>query len=145
MKKGYKLLILAITITYLQSCLFFDNQEQSYPNITKSQIKYLEVYGKIEKTISDEESIGRLVKIFADSSNYYPHENVEINKLKRELTANIIYDADTLSLWVYPTEIDNKYEIGFLDPYNPKEPNKFRKFNRFYMNEKFIEFIKNNK
>lgn len=126
----------------LNSCILSE-EEQVYPKIEFNSINTILIYGDIEKRIIDENKINSLKDIFKDSSNYFFNEKITFQQNKSEsFWVDLISKKDTFSFKVYRTANKNKIEIGYLDKIDHNDSKQSRKFNRFYLNSKLLEVLK---
>lgn len=134
--------IFLLLFIILNSCILSE-EEQVYPKIEFNSINTILIYGDIEKRIIDENKINSLKDIFKDSSNYFFNEKITFQQNKSEsFWVDLISKKDTFSFKVYRTANKNKIEIGYLDKIDHNDSKQSRKFNRFYLNSKLLEVLK---
>lgn len=77
-----------------------------------------------------------------DSTNYFKKEFLNKESgIKAIYNLKFISELDTLTMSIYPSESKNKIVMAFLDPYDSSEPLKFRRYNRFYVNDRIVDSI----
>ena len=145
--KKYIILIL-ILFSLLYSCANFRNENEEKQVLPDFDfIKIDEIIVEFQDSnkkhmILDTNRIKTIQKFFLDSSNYVSDRKIKFDGEKSNLSFKVINNKDTLTLDVYPTRYDGIIELGFLDKFDPKDKWKFRKFNRFYMDDKLLIFLK---
>lgn len=147
MKKSL-LVLMFLTTLFLSSCIDLKSLEtkQVYPSNDLSKVKKLKIYrydSRDSKPVTDSLKINWYANFFKDSSNYYKKESIDKEKGgKATHRISFISEQDTLVLSIYPAQSPNKIVAGFLDPYDPNDPWKFRRFNQFYINDQILDSLK---
>ncbi|NAS12907.1 hypothetical protein [Poritiphilus flavus] len=137
--------IFSLTAFFISSCIRFKEKEQVFPDIPYDEVHEIRVYEDGEKIIQNKEDVAIILNAFRDSANFFYGELVKRQVNERELTLDLVAIGDTLTLEVYSTEQSQKLEIGFLDAYDINQPDKFRRYNRFYINKNVLNLIRNNR
>lgn len=142
-----RIIIALFICVFFQSCItLIDNgQKQIYPEFDYMDIEKVIIKAddsKFENLIADEHQINKIQKILLDSLNYFPDKELKFDGLKSKYSIKLIALKDTLDLSVYPTTDNGIVEMGFFDDYDANNEKKFRKFNRFYMNDKLLKELR---
>lgn len=143
-----QLFILLLITLFFCSCLDLKSLEtkQVYPSSNLSRFEKLEMHNyaiKESKSVTDSSRIKWYSDFFKDSTNY--HRKKSIDNEKGEKTTygiTFISKEDTLDLAIYPAKSANKVVAAFFDPYDPNDPMKFRRYNRFYINNQILDSLK---
>jgi hypothetical protein len=141
------LLFIGIFSLSCVSChnLVFKDEKQVYPKNEFKDISEIEIYDYVSKKkwkITDSVKIESYVAYFKDSSNYFKNEMIKFNGVKSIYSIEFINNLDTLNFQIYPTEKNDKLEVGFLEPIKPGSDKwSWRKFNRFYLNQNLLDLI----
>ncbi|MFI2741486.1 hypothetical protein ACG2LH_01990 [Zhouia sp. PK063] len=113
-----------------------------------SKVKKLEFYQygtENKQIVVDSLRIQWYTNFLKDSANYYRNESID-----KEIGESAIYKltfvskGDTLVLTIYPAINKGKVVAAFLDPYDPNDHWKYRRYNRFYINDQLLDSLKEN-
>ncbi|PKG43749.1 hypothetical protein CXF67_03300 [Psychroflexus sp. MES1-P1E] len=149
MRKGYLVITLLLTLS-LSSCLdsILGEMKQVFPDNDLSRVKKLEIYNyalRNSRSVTDSTRIKWYTDFFKDSTNYYRKESIDRERgEKATYRITFISKEDTLDLSVYPAKSRDKIVAAFLDPYDPNDPWKFRRYNRFYIHDQVLDSLKAN-
>lgn len=147
MRKDQLFILLPLTLFFC-SCLELKSYEtkQVYPSNDLSRVEKIKIYSyglRDSIQVTDSLKINWYANFFRDSSNYYKKESIDKEKGgKATHRISFISEQDTLALSIYPAQSTNKIVAGFLDPYDPNDPWKFRRFNQFYINDQILDSLK---
>ena len=121
------------------------DEKQVYPKSEFKDISKIEIYDYVNQKkwkITDSFKIESYVAFFKDSSNYFKNETIKFNGVKSIYSIEFINNSDTLNFQIYPTEKNDKLEVGFFEPIKPDADQwSWRKFNRFYLNQNLLDLI----
>lgn len=123
----------------------FGETKQVYPIKDLSGVKELEFYDygtKNTQKVEDSLRIKWYTDFLKDSTNYY--REASIDKERGEAIYGLIFvsEGDTLDLTIYPAKSKSKIVAAFLDPYDPNNHWKFRRYNRFYINDQLVDSLR---
>lgn len=149
MKKVFFSVCYLFFLAVLISCVDFKFQEskQVFPMKDLSNVQKIEFYNyKTQKTkkIHSPERIKWYTAFFKDSSNYYKNESINTGGgIKALFRLAFVSEGDTLDLRFYPAKGQGKIIVAFLDPYDPENHWKYRRYNRFYINNRLEDSLEN--
>ncbi len=149
MKKIYYVILLIVIFSFC-SCLnsLFGEMKQVYPIKDLSGVKELEFYNygiENSQIVTDSLRIKWYTDFFKDSTNYYRKESIDKEQGEKAIYGlKFISDRDTLDLTIYPAKKQSKIVVAFLDAYDPNEHWKYRRYNRFYINDRILDSLENN-
>ncbi|WP_418502447.1 hypothetical protein [Flagellimonas sp.] len=130
------------------SCIdsIFGEMKQAYPYNDLNRVKALEFYDYgtgNNKIFIDSLKIRWYTDFLKDSSNYYRKESIDKERGEKPIYGLTFFsEGDTLDLTLYPARSQDKIVAAFLDPYDPNDHWKFRKYNRFYINDQLLDSLK---
>tara|TARA_R100000365_G_C2676289_1_gene23492 strand:+ start:39 stop:494 length:456 start_codon:yes stop_codon:yes gene_type:complete len=149
MKKTYFLIFLLLVFNF-NSCLnsIFGETKQVYPIKDLSGVKELEFYDygtENRQRVEDSLRIKWYTDFLKDSTNYYREASIDKERGEGAIYGiTFVSEGDTLDLTIYPAKSKGKIVAAFLDPYDPNDHWKFRRYNRFYINDQLMDSLRAN-
>lgn len=122
--------------------------KQVYPIKDLSGVKELEFYDygtENRRIVVDSSRIKWYTDFLKDSTNYYRKESIDKERGEGAIYGlTFVSEGDTLDLTIYPAKSQNKAVAAFFDPYDPNDHWKYRRYNRFYINDQLVDSLKAN-
>lgn len=109
-------------------------------------VKELEFYdykAENRQRVTDSLRIKWYADFFKDSTNYYRKESIDKERGEGAIYGlTFVSEGDTLDLTIYPAKNQDKVVAAFFDPYDLNDHWKYRRYNRFYINDQLLDSLK---